>query len=214
MSSTVENDEYGYGLAYRLAREKLAATTDVGALCAKANAEYLVNEHAILVNYLNRPYRVPILDAGISIQDSPEDVPLRDKILILHYLTQATGTPLAGEVIAYKELPEGVSYFRTFSKRAIKPLTDAFGQNLEQLRDTAKIMGGLAADYGDVAVTVWAFPRVPITLVLWRGDDEFPPDGNILFDRSISNYLTTEDVNVLCETIAWTLVKSARAGDK
>ena len=59
-----------------------------------------------------------------------------------------------------------------------------------------------------------AFPRVPITLVLWRGDDEFPPDGNILFDRSISDYLTTEDVNVLCETIAWTLVKSARAGDK
>jgi len=29
-----------------------------------------------------------------------------------------------------------------------------------------------------------------------------------LFDANISDYLSTEDVTVLCETIAWKLVKS------
>jgi hypothetical protein len=48
---------------------------------------------------------------------------------------------------------------------------------------------------------------VPLTLVLWRGDEEVAPNGNILFDANISDYLSTEDVAVLSETITWRLVK-------
>jgi Domain of unknown function (DUF3786) len=42
---------------------------------------------------------------------------------------------------------------------------------------------------------------VPVTLALWRGDEELTPAGNILFDASISGYLEAEDITVLCETI-------------
>ena len=82
-----------------------------------------------------------------------------------------------------------------------------FGKNPELLIKTATKLGGREADYGDVSVTVNAFARVPITLVLWRGDEELAPNGNILFDANISDYLSTEDVTVLCETIIWKLVK-------
>jgi hypothetical protein len=212
MSATVESDEYGYGLAYRLAWEQLSGISDLAPLCARGGAEYLAAENSILVTYLNRPYRITIPGREIVFQDSPEGVPLRDKILLLHYLNQASGNQPSGTVIAYKELPEGVSYFRTFAKRAINPLVNNFGDQPEHLLETAvAVLGGRRADYGDLAVTVDAFPKVPITLVLWRGDAEFPPEGNILFDRTITGYLTTEDINVLCETIAWKLVKTYRA---
>jgi len=56
-------------------------------------------------------------------------------------------------------------------------------------------------------VTINAFAHVPITLVLWKGDEELAPNGNILFDANISDYLSTEDVTVLTETIIWKLVK-------
>jgi hypothetical protein len=56
-------------------------------------------------------------------------------------------------------------------------------------------------------VNINAFDRVPTTLVLWRGDEELAPNGNILFDSNISDYLSTEDITVLCETIVWKLVK-------
>jgi hypothetical protein len=56
-------------------------------------------------------------------------------------------------------------------------------------------------------VTINAFDRVPVTFVLWRGDEELSPNGNILFDANISDYLSTEDVTVLSETIIWKLVK-------
>jgi len=76
------------------------------------------------------------------------------------------------------------------------------------LIDIAKLLGGQKAEYGDTAVTINAFRRVPITLVIWQGDEEFRPEASILFDSTITDYLTTEDIHVLCETIAWRLVKS------
>jgi hypothetical protein len=145
--------------------------------------------------------------------DGGGEIPIRDGILILHYLAQAKGTPLANEVIAYKQLPEGSNYFPTFYKRAIKPLVDHFGQQPHRLIDVAGRLGGYKVDYGDVAVKINAFKLVPITLVLWQGDEEFPPTGSILFDVTVSDYLSTEDINVLCERIAWKLFKFLKDGE-
>jgi len=51
---------------------------------------------------------------------------------------------------------------------------------------------------------------VPVTIVLWQGDDEFAPQGSIMFDAAICDYLSTEDITVLCETITWRLVNFLR----
>lgn len=205
-----KNDEHGYRLAYKLACEQLARIEDIEQRCRKSDARYQVTDskRVIILEYLNQSYQVTFPDIEVSLRDSQEEVPLRDKILILHYLTQAKGTPISNKTIAYKELPKGASYFPSFSKRAIQPLVTHFGREPHRLLDVAGTLGGHKADFGDVSVTINAFSRVPITLVLWRGDDEFPPEGNIMFDSTISDYLPAEDINVLCETIAWRLVKS------
>jgi hypothetical protein len=203
------NYEYAYGLALKLAREKLAAVGDVEQLCRKSDAEHQVidSQDVIVVRYLNRPYQITLPDVEISLVDSEEEVPLRERVLILHYLISAKGAPLTDKLITYKELPEGVVYFPTFSKRAIKPLVDYFGSEPRRLLNIAAMLGGRETDYGDVAVTIPAFSRVPVTLVLWRGDEEFPAAGSVMFDSTISDYLSTEDITVLCEILAWKLVK-------
>jgi len=200
--------EYGYELAYKLACDQLANIDNIEQQCLKSGAQYQVidSKRVITTEYLNRSYLISLPDIEISLMDSEETIPLRDKILILHYLSQAKGTPLANKIISYKELPEGSNYFPIFSKRAVKPILDHFGREPERLVDVAAKLGGFEVDYGDVAVTINAFPRVPITFVLWKGDEEFPPEGNILFDSTIPDYLSTEDINVLCEAIAWRLV--------
>jgi len=148
-----------------------------------------------------------IPDGRILLGDGGIEAPLKDKILILHYFTGAKGTPATGKLIAYKQLSGGVSYFPTFSHRVIEPLIRNFGKSPELLIERAAKLGGREADYGDVSATISAFEHVPITLVLWRGDEELAPNGNMLFDASISDYLSTEDITVLCETITWKLVK-------
>ena len=202
--------EYGYELAYKLACEQLANIDNIEQQCLKSGARYQIvdSKRVITTEYLNQSYVISLPDINISLMDSEEAIPLRNKILIVHYLSQAKGTPLTNKVISYKELPEGSNYFPTFSKRAIKPILDHFGKEPEGLVDVAVKLGGHKVGYGDVAVTINAFPRVPITFVLWKGDEEFPPEGNILFDSTIPDYLSIEDINVLCEAIAWRLAKS------
>lgn len=203
-----QNPEYGYQLAYRLACEQLASFDDIEQQCRKSGARYRLidSQKIIILEYLNQSYQIVFPDIDVLLMDSEEEVPVRNKILILHYFNQAKGTPLTNQKIAYKELPEGTAYFPTFYKRAIKPLLDHFGGEPERLIAAAEKLGGDKADYGDTAVTINAFSYLPITLVLWRGNEEFTPEGNILFDSTVSDYLPTEDINVLCETISWKLV--------
>ena len=210
--SAMKNDVHGYELAYRLAGEKLAEIDDIERQCRQSGAQYLASQKAIGLGYINQSYLITLPDVEISMMNKEREVPLRDKILILHYLIMAKGTPLSNKVITFKELPEGTNYFPTFYQRSIKPLIDNFSNEPERLLDTARILDGHEADFGDTAVTINAFSRVPITLVLWKSDDEFPPEGNILFDSTISDYLPVEDITVLCETITRRLVKLLKAG--
>jgi len=52
---------------------------------------------------------------------------------------------------------------------------------------------------------------VPVALILWKGDDEFPPEGTILFDRNISHILSAEDIAWLAGMIIYPLLGMARA---
>jgi len=204
--------EYGYELAYKLACEQLAKTDNIEQQCGKSGARYqeIDSQKVIIIEYLNQSYQVTLPDIEISLTDSEEKVPIRDKVLILHYLTSAKGSPAANKLITYRELPEGANYFPTFSKRTIRVLLDHFGKEPRRLVGAAEKLGGHKVDYGDVAVTINAFRQVPITLVLWQGDAELAPEGSIIFDSTISDYLSTEDITVLCEIITWRLIKCLR----
>ncbi len=201
------NYDKTWGLAYQIACETLAKT-DFNQQCRNSGAtcEIIDSKKVSTLEFLHRSYQIGLPDR-ITLKDSSEEVPLRDKLIIIHYFLHAKGTPLSNTPMAFKELKEGANYFPTYSIRAIKPLVDFFGKKPETLLEVAQKLGGAKADYGDTAVTIKAFPRVPITLVLWRGDDEFPPEANILFDSTISDYLATEDLIVLCQVISWSLVK-------
>lgn len=200
-----EPTEYGYGFALKLAREKLAGIRNLPEQCRKCGA--ICTAELVRLSYLSQPGIVDVRTGEVSLE-SGENLTIRDKILVLDYLTQAKGTPLSGKAITYKELPDGIHYFPVFYKRAIKPIVTHYGTEPEKLLEIAGAhLAGTRAVEGDLAVRVIAFPRVAITFVLWKGDDEFGPEGNILFDSNISDYLTNEDINVLCEIMAWKLVR-------
>jgi hypothetical protein len=189
---------------------------DLAEVCRKAGAQYVIGRSKvtkrpvtrILVQYISQPCVVTLPDGEICLQDSGEGVSLRDKVLILHYLTAAKGTPATNRLITFGELPGCASYFPVFQQLAVVPLLNRFGEEPELLLEAAAKLRGQKAHYEDVSVIISAFSRVPVTIVLWRGDDEFSPRGSIMFDSAISDYLPTEDIREVCGIIARKLVKS------
>lgn len=215
--------DYAHELAYRLACQRLEAIKDIVKQCRNSGTEYLKPEKAVHIDFLNQAYKISYPDGEVFYKadektvpsegfykENEETVPIKDKILILDYFTRASGTPLTGKLITYKELHDGLNYFAVFHKRAIQPFVTFFGDKPEELVKTAAIFGGKPADYGDVAVTINAFRRVPVTIALWRGDEEFGPEGSILFDSTVSEYLTNDDIHALCEGIAWKMVRALK----
>ncbi|MBA4423017.1 MAG: hypothetical protein C0390_07930 [Syntrophus sp. (in: bacteria)] len=198
--------ERAYAESYDLAFNKLRQA-DLADVCRKSGA-VPVDANTVRLRFLNRDYQIDRLADAVTLGPETEPMPIAERLLILHYLVTAGGTPPGTEQISFKEVPEGVVYYPTFYKRAIRPLLPKFGATPANLIPAAAMFGGCDAHQGDAAVTIQAFPKVAITWVLWRGDDEFPAEGTILVDRNIQDYLPTEDIVVLCQTIA---IKLCRA---
>jgi len=208
MCSYEDISKESFELAYELACKKLTGVT-AEELCRRTGARP-VDQDKIMIPYLNRAYLVDIVNGQISLKSEEEKVAVKDRILILHYLTQATGAPYTNKLITYSQLQGGKFYCPAFQKRTLEPILNFFGAKPELLLDVAQRFGGQKAGYGDVSVSVDAFPFVRIVIVLWRGDDEVPSGGNILFDKNIADYLSTEDVVVLSETLIWKLINLAK----
>ena len=162
----------------------------------------------ISLPYVGREVRLSFPPGTLEPVNGGGPVPPREEILILHYLEKAGGTSPTSQWISFAEIPGGTFYHPVFLQRCKAPLVRHFGETPEELLSLAKKeMRGERWSFGDLGVSIPAFPRVQVGLVLWKGDAEFPPDGNVLFDSSITDYLPVEDIVILTETIIWKLAK-------
>jgi len=159
------------------------------------------------VPFLGTPYLIRGPDGGVSYKEDPGKEPaLWEKILVLHYFNTSDGTPMAEDHISFKEVREAMLYLPNFEKRAVAPLLGRFGANPEQILEPAQRLGGQKEDLGDFSVTIPVLPRVPITLVFWKKDEEFEARLTILFDRTVVRYLPTEDIVLSTQMMAYRLI--------
>jgi len=128
---------------------------------------------------------------------SKKTVSLVARILLLHYLARADGTRVTGKWVGYKDIAGGLLYASVFEKRVTNPLAKKFGNSKKVFAQTGLKMGGRSVEIGDASLILQAFPLVPLQYVLWEGDDEFPPQVQLLFDSSVDHYLSLEDIVVL-----------------
>lgn len=125
-------------------------------------------------------------------------------ILILHYLAcKLERLPeLTGEWLSFKELSGIEGYYPAFRKRVIEPVIRKYGSNPEGVLVVLERLPGKRINQGDVGVVLEAFEGVPVAVLLWRSDEEFGPEANVLFDKSITKIFCTEDIVVLAGIIA------------
>ena len=97
-----------------------------------------------------------------------------------------------------------------FIKRAKTPLIQTFGFKGAKMVEIASVAYDASKlDLGDYSVKVQSLPFVPVALLIWEGDDEFPPDGNLLFDKTIQNILSAEDIATLAGMVVYPMIGMA-----
>lgn len=191
-----------------LTAQELAAES-VEDIARRAGFE-TIDGNALRIPFLDRVYRVSYPAFIFSDEaDAAAQVPLQEQVLILHYLKGARPV-LQGQWVAYREIPGAGFYFGAFVKRAIDPLKKVFGQNVALLKKAAARLNAVPIDTGDAGFRLEIFPYAPIQVILWEGDDEFPPEANILFDGAIGDYLSPEDVAWLASLPVYRMMALSR----
>lgn len=198
-----------YQNARKLAIEKLA--TDSFDKILKRTGFETVADGEFRVPFLNRVYRVVF--PGLEFKDETDgqkEVPIQEQILILHYMRAPAIPVLTGNWISYREIPGASFYHSAFIRRAVDPLKKVFGEHIAGFLAAAETLGCRIIDSGDAGCEFRPFPHVPLRLILWAGDDEFPAEANIVFDENIKDILSPEDIAWLAGMVVYRLISLSR----
>lgn len=164
--------------------------------------------------FLNQDLRVTWPDLKVLSGKTGDEIPIQQQVLILHYLHGAwasNGITPTGEWISFQEVPDGRFYLDAFHRRAKNPLVQTFGEKPGFMVKLAKqAYHAEPFDQGDASVLVRPLPLVPLALILWEGDEEFPPEGNILFDHSVIQIFSAEDIAWLAGAVVYPLIGMAK----
>jgi hypothetical protein len=154
---------------------------------------------------------VPESPDGEAGFQSP-DLPLAEKILILHYLGTAAASepPGAGRLVSFQQLAGASFYEPTYRKRGPARIARRFGQDVPAFARACRALGWNEEKLGDAAFGGLVLPRLRCVAVLHRGDEEFPAEANLLFDEGIARLLPLEDVAVLAGLVATRLGRAAQ----
>jgi len=102
----------------------------------------------------------------------------------LWYLVHAKGIPLTGRLVRPSDLNGGDLFFRGSHTLPLESLSGRYGQDSGTFLRKGSEFGGEPGDYGDASVRLFSLPRIPVTIVLWLEDEEFPARADLMFDSS------------------------------
>ena len=77
-----------------------------------------------------------------------------------------------------------------------------FGSDPDGIYKVLEKAPGQKVNQADAAITLEAFEGIPVLIELWQADEEYGPEGNILFDKNITQIFCTEDILVFAEVVA------------
>ncbi len=126
------------------------------------------------------------------------------KVLVLQHLitaaeNQGSAVKVMNQWIDPRSLQFGAILGTHFAKSTMELLDTFFDAGRDSVIAKALKWGGRPNDFGDTGFTFCLFPCLPVALIHWNSDEEFPAYSKILYDVSASNYMPTHGLTALTD---------------
>ena len=175
----------------------LLAENDPGTLCQQADVHYDFMANKFIMRSFGQEIVVDASNFSIS---SP--TPLGEKLLhrlgyffdlaCLWYLGKAKNRPLSGKLVSPASLSGGEIFQKGTHVLPLDKIASRYGNDLDGFYKKGLELGGLQLEHGDASLLLHPFPRVPVTMILWAPDDEFPARADMFFDATCEQHLPTD----------------------
>jgi len=128
-------------------------------------------------------------------------------LFIIHYLLKSKEIEICNEWISEKDIPGGTTFFRGPHEIPTNLISLQFNNNINEFKERCEQLHGIPLNMADAAYSFKIAPRIPVAVLYWRGDDEFPPESKILYDRTITEHLASDIIYALAVGICERLGK-------
>jgi hypothetical protein len=108
------------------------------------------------------------------------------------YMVGARDIPFSGNLVNPLNLRGGQLFFRGTHVLPLDKISLRYSGNLEGFLKRGKELGAQQAAYGDASLVLFPFPRVPVYVIIWKEDEEFPARSDLLFDSSCEHHLALD----------------------
>ena len=145
------------------------------------------------VKLLGREFAIAHPDYAITAVDGGALPPLPTQTFLLRYLLEGKDTPWNGQWKTFREMPWGELYIKPYTGRVLTRAAFTFGTRLDAFRAAAEKMGAISVNHGDAGYQFELVPGYKMQILAWAGDEEFPPNAQILYSDNFAEGFAPED---------------------
>ena len=116
------------------------------------------------------------------------------RLAVLWYMTSAKDIPATGRLIRPLDVKGGQRFFSGTHVLPLDRIEERFGKDKVAFIERGLKFGAEIARYGDAAVRLYPLPRVPVTVILWLQDEEYPSRVTLFFDSTVDFQLSLSDI--------------------
>lgn len=159
------------------------------------------------VRLLGRDFAITHPDYAIRALDGGATPPLPAQTFLLRYLLESRDVRWGGEWKTFREMPWGEMYIKPYTGRVLTRAAFTFGTRVAAFRTAAGKMGGLPLPNGDAGFQFDLVGGYRMRILVWEGDDEFPPNAQVLYSDNFAEGFAAED-RVVAGDILISTIKS------
>ena len=159
------------------------------------------------VKLLGRAFAISHPEYAIRALDDGKLPPLPTQTFLLRYLLESRDVVGTGAWKTFREMPWGEMYIKPYTGRVLTRAAFTFGTRVAAFRAAAEKMGAMPLKHGDAGYQFDFIGGYKIQILVWEGDDEFPPNAQVIYSDNFAEGFAAED-RVVAGDILITVIKA------
>ena len=142
---------------------------------------------------LGRDYRIAWPQYALEVLDGGAEPPLPTQTFLLRILLEAKDVAWGGLWKTFREMPWGEMYNTPYTGRVLTRAAFTFGFKVAKFAAACEKLGARKLSHGDAGYEFDFFGPFKMQIMIWAGDDEFPPNAQVLYSDNFAEGFAAED---------------------
>ena len=145
------------------------------------------------VNLLGQEYAISHPDYAIRALNGGKEPVLPVQTFLLRWLLEGRNVAWTGVWKTFREMPWGEMYIKPYTGRVLTRAAYTFSFKLAAFAAACEKLGGVKLSHGDCGYQLELLPGYHIQILVWQGDEEFPPNAQVIYSDNFADSFAAED---------------------